>query len=545
MSRLAKWLLAAAAAVVVLVVAALAAVPYLVDTPRVQALIATNASQALGRPVKFQSMSISVLPLPAVELHGLEVAEDPQFGRDSFLRLDTGRVNLRLWPLLTGHVELGDITLKKPLITVIQSEDGRLNIATLGAGAGDSAGRDASRASRTSRPGGATGVAALAGSKVSIDHGVVTWVSRGKGEAATRYRVDDLDLTITGGATQLQVKADAKVKPGDLALKLTDGLVSVAAGKTLQDAALRGKLAVEGKDIGELAKAAAGPSPALGGGIKGTLALGGTVASPTAAGEVALSSVTVTQISPSCPEPKRRTLSLPTIKLNAAYQDQRFAGRPVTTAIGDGTITTQLLVTLERGARVQMNDLGIKGLPLEKVLVDFLCQGYAVTGPLDLTGSLGFNPTNIWGTLSGPGQLRIGPGRVVGSQALALLGNVVRVGGAVSAALGGDVPALASGSPLEYDAITGTYTLTNGVFATRDLLYTSKAMKIGVAGTYALGSGKMDLDMTVTSGRTDLKAKVTGSAASPSIRVQPASVLRSLDREKVDKGLGDLLRRLR
>src|SRR5205823_12344605 len=77
-----KWLVGVVAAVLVLIVAALILVPILVDTPRVQALIATNASQALGRPVKFRSMSISVLPLPAVALHGLEIAED-QIGRAS------------------------------------------------------------------------------------------------------------------------------------------------------------------------------------------------------------------------------------------------------------------------------------------------------------------------------------------------------------------------------------------------------------------------------------------------------------------------------
>ena len=42
-----KWILVGVAAIVVLAIAALAAVLYLVDLPRVQALIATNASQAL------------------------------------------------------------------------------------------------------------------------------------------------------------------------------------------------------------------------------------------------------------------------------------------------------------------------------------------------------------------------------------------------------------------------------------------------------------------------------------------------------------------
>ena len=52
--------------------------------------------------------------------------------------------------------------------------------------------------------------------------------------------------------------------------------------------------------------------------------------------------------------------------------------------------------------------------------------------------------------------------------------------------------------------------------------------------------------MTVSHGRGELKAKVTGHASSPSIRVNPATILREVDRGgKIDKGLGDLLKKIR
>jgi len=40
---------------------------------------------------------------------------------------------------------------------------------------------------------------------------------------------------------------------------------------------------------------------------------------------------------------------------------------------------------------------------------------------LDLTGSASFSAQDLWHTLSGPGTLKIGHGKVVGRQALALL----------------------------------------------------------------------------------------------------------------------------
>src|SRR6267378_78981 len=281
-----KWLVGVVAAVLVLVVAALILVPFLVDTPRVQALIASNASQALGRPVRFRSMSISVLPLPAVALHGLEIAEDPQFGTEPFLKLETGKVRLKLLPLLTGRVELGDVKLTKPVITVIQTADGRMNISTLGTGAGT---KEPKAAERAPRGGGGTGGGGAAlPAAISIEHGLVAYVARGKGGVTSQYRVDDLNLTLTGGAPQLAFKGDLKVKPGDLVVKIADGQVALDGGKPLTEAPLRGVVTLDGKDIGDLAKNALGPTPAFGGALKGKLALSGTLGAPAVAGDIEL-----------------------------------------------------------------------------------------------------------------------------------------------------------------------------------------------------------------------------------------------------------------
>ena len=540
-----KWILGIVAAIVVLAIAALLAVPYVVDTPRIQAYIASNATQTLGRPVKFASVSVRVLPLPAVELHDLEVAEDPKFGTTPFLKLKTGRIRLRLFPLLTGRVELGDIVLDKPVVTVLQAADGRLNISTLGTGTGPKPAEPGRPPAEPGRPSGSPGAAGagVAISRVTLDGGIVTYVAHGKGDALTQYRLENLDVTVTGGATQLGFKGDAKVQPGGLALKISDGTVGLQPGRPLTDAALRGKVAVEGKDIKDLAAAAAGPSPEYGGSLKGTLTLGGTVGAPTAAGEVQMSPLTVTQPQPSCPEPKRRTLAVPSLKLNVGWQEQRLTARPLVASLADGTITTQLTVTLGRGVHVRLADLGIKTLPLEKVLVDYLCQGYAITGPLDLTGGLAFDAGNMLGTLTGPGQMKVGRGKVVGSQALALIGSVVRVGGAISALLSADLPTRMFDSPLDFDSITGTYQITNGTATTKDLLYSSRAMKVLIAGDYGIASGRMNLDMTINHGRGEIKAKVTGTTSSPSVRVAPGTLLKDLESGKSGKGLQDLLKR--
>ena len=75
-----RWLLIAGAVLLVLVVGTLALLPQLLDTPTMQGYIAQTASHAVGRPVKFTSVSVSLLPLPHVNLKGLEIADDPRFG---------------------------------------------------------------------------------------------------------------------------------------------------------------------------------------------------------------------------------------------------------------------------------------------------------------------------------------------------------------------------------------------------------------------------------------------------------------------------------
>jgi hypothetical protein len=252
----------------------------------------------------------------------------------------------------------------------------------------------------------------------------------------------------------------------------------------------------------------------------------------------------VTRTSPTCSEPRRRTLALSTVKASVSWRDGHLVVQPLTSGLGRGTATTTLLATPAPPTRAELPDLVLNGIPLERVLVDFLCQGYAVTGPLDLTGALTLTPTDPARTLSGSGQFRIGAGKVVGPRALSLLGGVVQVGGSVSSVLSPDVPASLASSPLEFDSIAGTYQIAHGVVTTRDLLYTSRAMKASVRGNYAIPTSQVNADVVVEHRGGVIQARVTGSTDSPSVRFNP-SVARGLDPEGVERGFRDLLKKFR
>jgi hypothetical protein len=544
-----RLLLAALAAIVVLTIAASAAVPYLVDTPRVQSLIASSATQAIGRPVRFSGLTVWPLPLPVVKLKGLEVADDPRFSAAPFLKLDTGTLRLSLLALLAGRVEFTEVILTQPSIALIEDGQGHWNVASLGAGTEahpvtPRSGRTGSAASGGTGPGGGLGAAsAVLGSRVKIEKGFVTYTTRAGG---AKYRVEGLDLTLTGTGTEITVDGGLRVNPGDLLVTISQGFLAPRPSRaTLFDAPVRAQVTLEGRDVADLVAAVLGPAPAIAGALKGTLAVTGTLGAPRAVGGVELSRLSVTETRAGCPAPPKRTLSLPAVTLAASWEDDRFRARPLSTSLGGGTITTNLTVALGRGGRVQVDDLSVRGLPIEKVLVDFLCQGYAVTGPLDLTGAFSMSPGDVWKTLSGKGRFRIGAGRVVGSQALALLDGVLRMGGALSWVLSGDLAAPLGSSPFEFESVTGSYRISDGVVTTRDLLYTSRAMNVGVSGQYALPTGALNVDLVVSHGRGQVTAKVTGTSASPFVRVVPASLLRDVDTAKVQRGLQEVLKRLR
>jgi hypothetical protein len=543
LTRALKWVFGLFAAIAVLAIAAILILPLLINTSRAQGLIASTASQMLNRTVKFASVSVALAPRPAIKLHDLEIAEDPRFGSAPFLKLDTGRLALKVRPLLSGRVEFGDLTLQRPTIAIVRNADGVMNVASLGS-APES--RSPARGGRSVGAPGSGGAPVALPGRVRIEQGTVSYVTQGRAGGLSRFRVERLDLTLGAGAGALTFEGAARVMPGDLGVTIAEGRIALNGARSVLEAPVSARVGLDGKDVVELVAVAAGPTPSVAGPVKGELTLGGTLGSPKAAGTLELASPRITQLIAACPEPKRRTLTLTALKLAGLSGDGgRLTSRPVTAGLAGGTIALSLAATLDHGVRVEVAELGIKGLPLERVLVDFLCQGYAVTGPLDLDGALAFDAADPLGTLSGSGRLRIGAGRVVGAQALALIGGVVRIGGALSALLSADLPTSLFASPLEFDSITGTYRIVDGVVTTRDLVYASRVMKVAVAGDYGLATGRMNLDMVVNHGRGEVKARVTGTAASPSIRVDPSTLVRDADRQKIESGLKDLLKRFR
>jgi AsmA protein len=509
-----KWILIAAGALVLLLAGVLVALPWLVDVPRVQAYVANAASQALGRPVRFTSLTVSAFPTPSVRIKGLQVAEDPRFGNQPFLVVEEGRFRLRLRPLLSGRVELTDLTLDKVRVEIID-DGGRLNVASLGpTGAG---GRGAARPSAGVAP--AAGAAAAI-SQIRLKDGVAHFVRRGA--QGLDLRLEDMDLVVRPSGETYTLEGSARLEPGGLRFKLAQTALTVPLGRALGESPLRATVDVSGADVAGLIRGFVA-SPAVRGPVEGRLRVAGTVSQPTAQGDFTFSGLTLSDRPPQCSPPPERQLQLGDVRVPVAFAPARLDAAPLTARVAGGAVSARLSIALAPTARiVTVKDLDVKGVALGPVLVDYLCQAYAVTGPLELAGNAAFADREPLRTLNGAGRLRIGRGRVVGEAALGLLRDIVTVAGLVAPLVEGKPIAVPS-RPLDFESITATYRISNGVVASDDLLYQGEGLTGNVAGTYGLADGRVNMAVTLTQGRTQVKAHVSG-VAGQSLRVTPTGI---------------------
>lgn len=109
----------------------IAFLPPLFNVSRFQHRIAANISAALGRPVHFDRVSLTLLPMPGFTLEKFVIDEDPAFGSEPILRADQVGVTLRISSLWSHHVEFSKIAFTEPSVNLVHAANGAWNIESL------------------------------------------------------------------------------------------------------------------------------------------------------------------------------------------------------------------------------------------------------------------------------------------------------------------------------------------------------------------------------------------------------------------------------
>lgn len=164
-----------------------------------------------------------------------------------------------------------------------------------------------------------------------------------------------------------------------------------------------------------------------------------------------------------------------------------------------GQIAGRLVAQLPRGAPAEVEaSFRATGLPVDDVLSLTGAKGaHGMTGDMRVSGSLrghGRNPHGVYPSLNGKVEVLFQNGRIFKSNERVVWKIISLLN--LPAVLQGKVDLEKEGLP--YNTITGSVTITNGVFETGNLIIDSPILKITAAGRYDLPTDRLDLMSAVS-----------------------------------------------
>ncbi|MBA5866588.1 MAG: AsmA family protein [Nitrospira sp. CR1.3] len=207
--------------VLILLAGALFSLPFLVDLAPYQDRYTPLIEGALNRKVQLQGIRLTLWPRIGARVQGFAIMDDPSFSSSPFASLSSLDVGVKLLPLLSGKVEVEEIALRGPVITVIRNKNGVTNVSTMGPTATTSPGA-AQRPELPPRTGDPLqALALLAVDRVAIDGGQLTYRDDSTAPV-TEYHVRDFELLLQSVrlGQNPTVHLSATVQPHNLPVRL-------------------------------------------------------------------------------------------------------------------------------------------------------------------------------------------------------------------------------------------------------------------------------------------------------------------------------------
>lgn len=124
MGRLLSFLVA----LIAVAIAVLLFAPGIIPAETYKGRIETAASNALGREVTIgDNLSFRIIPQTAFHVEDLSIANADGFDGETLARVGEADIGVKLFPLLSGSVEVDRFVLTEPDINLIRSRDGKVN----------------------------------------------------------------------------------------------------------------------------------------------------------------------------------------------------------------------------------------------------------------------------------------------------------------------------------------------------------------------------------------------------------------------------------
>lgn len=473
--------------------------PVVVGTTGVQERLRAGLSRRLGRPVTFERLALGYDPLPVVRVTRLSVGSPKGFGADPFVQVDEVVLRLRLEPLRRWSLKLGELVLERPRFVVAQRAGGDWNVP-------------ARSALSTAR---AAPLALV--SRVRLRDGRIEVRVPGLGERLADLPLERVEVGLddVGRSAPIRVRLTAALAGGGVRFELAGTLGPLAAAGG-DPAALPVQLSLR-VDAEETA-APRGAAVWVRGTGGGAVRVDGRLGQLFGDGRLAFARVSLAHQPASCRLPASRTLVLENVELPVHIAGAALTVRPFAFRVADGAVRGEAVLTWHPARPdVQLSDVRIQGVTVERVLVDYLCHPFAVTGRLYGSGTLalaGVDPD--WRrAIGGEWRLYLGPGRLVGPGALTLAEHLARAGPARSAAASRPPSVPLPPGPLDFARFAASGTVESGEIRAGEIRWTGSRTRIVGAGRYGLTDAHLDLRLAVETGRAAVDVSVVGPAWDP------------------------------
>lgn len=218
-----KLLIGLGVLVVVLLGVAFAG-PLFVPTDSIKADIAAKVLKATGRTLSINgNLSFRVLPKPGVSVDDVSLSNAEQGDDTAMVHLDGATVEVALFPLLTGNVQINRIVLRKPDIVLEQYADGSNNwtFAPPPEAASATAGSDAA-----AEGGSSASTPPIRFDDVVIVDGTLTYKTPDQTE-----RVENIDVSLGAGSLTGPFRAEGSLMARGFDVNLTAAVGELVADK--------------------------------------------------------------------------------------------------------------------------------------------------------------------------------------------------------------------------------------------------------------------------------------------------------------------------
>ncbi|MBM4054292.1 MAG: AsmA family protein [Planctomycetes bacterium] len=105
--------------------------PFVVNLNKYKGRIITLAKPYLNREFDFTDVKLTIISGLGVEIKGLRIADNPEFGSEDFLSLQNLHIKLKLFPLIKKEIQIKKLIIEKPVVHMVRNSRGEFNFSDI------------------------------------------------------------------------------------------------------------------------------------------------------------------------------------------------------------------------------------------------------------------------------------------------------------------------------------------------------------------------------------------------------------------------------